>query len=315
MDMNRGGGPRPIGRERSPRTPTHRIPPRTPENRTAGCYVNRLHPGQSPALRELRARRQTSSCSSRSPAARRSRGSSATSSSCSPRTTRSPPRTSSARASPGASRTSTRTRATSTGWSAAWSPAAVNARNLRTYRAEVVPWLWFLTRTPTAGSSRTRRRPTSSRRSSRTSASPTSQLDLTRHLPHAGVLRPVPRDRLQLRLAADGARGDLLLLPARGRQAHAGPGRRRRAPTPTAPRARSSYSPRVAGRRTTSTRWEHQYEFRSGKWTRTDYNFETPSTNLLTTHEHGDRPARTPPSIESSTIPATTSTKARRRPP
>jgi type VI secretion system secreted protein VgrG len=29
--------------------------------------------------------------------------------------------------------------------------------------------------------------------------------------------------------------------------------------------------------------WEHQYEFRSGKWTRTDYNFKTPSTNLLTT--------------------------------
>ncbi|MGO9599194.1 MAG: type VI secretion system Vgr family protein [Isosphaeraceae bacterium] len=29
--------------------------------------------------------------------------------------------------------------------------------------------------------------------------------------------------------------------------------------------------------------WEHYYEFRSGKWSRTDYNFETPSTNLLTT--------------------------------
>jgi type VI secretion system secreted protein VgrG len=29
--------------------------------------------------------------------------------------------------------------------------------------------------------------------------------------------------------------------------------------------------------------WEHHYEFRSGKWTRTDYNFEAPSTNLLTT--------------------------------
>jgi type VI secretion system secreted protein VgrG len=28
--------------------------------------------------------------------------------------------------------------------------------------------------------------------------------------------------------------------------------------------------------------WEHQYELRSGKWTRTDYNFETPSTSLLT---------------------------------
>src|SRR5271157_1096140 len=28
--------------------------------------------------------------------------------------------------------------------------------------------------------------------------------------------------------------------------------------------------------------WEHQYEFRSGKWTRTDYNFQMPSTRLLT---------------------------------
>lgn len=28
--------------------------------------------------------------------------------------------------------------------------------------------------------------------------------------------------------------------------------------------------------------WEHQYEFRPGKWARTDYNFKTPSTNLLT---------------------------------
>lgn len=29
--------------------------------------------------------------------------------------------------------------------------------------------------------------------------------------------------------------------------------------------------------------WEHQFEFRSGKWAQTDYNFETPSTSLLTT--------------------------------
>jgi type VI secretion system secreted protein VgrG len=29
--------------------------------------------------------------------------------------------------------------------------------------------------------------------------------------------------------------------------------------------------------------WEHHYEFRSGKWSRTDYNFEAPSTSLLTT--------------------------------
>jgi type VI secretion system secreted protein VgrG len=28
--------------------------------------------------------------------------------------------------------------------------------------------------------------------------------------------------------------------------------------------------------------WEHQYDFRPGKWTQTDYNFETPSSSLLT---------------------------------
>ena len=29
-------------------------------------------------------------------------------------------------------------------------------------------------------------------------------------------------------------------------------------------------------------RWEHGYEFRTGKWAQTDYNFETPSTSLMT---------------------------------
>ena len=30
------------------------------------------------------------------------------------------------------------------------------------------------------------------------------------------------------------------------------------------------------------TSWEHRYEFRTGKWAQTDYNFETPSTSLVT---------------------------------
>src|SRR5262249_24879514 len=29
------------------------------------------------------------------------------------------------------------------------------------------------------------------------------------------------------------------------------------------------------------TQWDHQYEFRPGKWAHTDYNFEAPSTSLL----------------------------------
>ena len=76
----------------------------------------------------------------------RSRASLATSSSWLRPTTRSPPRTSSARRSPGASAGSTRRPATSTGSSAGSSPGPCN-RQLRTYRAEVVPWPWFLTRT------------------------------------------------------------------------------------------------------------------------------------------------------------------------
>ncbi len=30
------------------------------------------------------------------------------------------------------------------------------------------------------------------------------------------------------------------------------------------------------------TSWEHQYQFRTGKWAQTDYNFQTPSTSLMT---------------------------------
>src|SRR5262249_26330011 len=38
-----------------------------------------------------------------------------------------------------------------------------------------------------------------------------------------------------------------------------------------------------AGKRTLNqvSQWDHQYEFRPGKWAETDYNFETPSTSLL----------------------------------
>src|SRR5437016_10385201 len=31
--------------------------------------------------------------------------------------------------------------------------------------------------------------------------------------------------------------------------------------------------------------WERHYQFRSGKWAQTDYNFETPTTSLMTTEQ------------------------------
>lgn len=43
------------------------------------------------------------------------------------------------------------------------------------------------------------------------------------------------------------------------------------------------YPPNVGGVSITDhiTSWEHRYEFRPGKWAQTDYNFKTPSTNLM----------------------------------
>ena len=43
------------------------------------------------------------------------------------------------------------------------------------------------------------------------------------------------------------------------------------------------YPPNVGGVAITDhiTSWEHCYEFRPGKWAQTDYNFKTPSTNLM----------------------------------
>ena len=99
----------------------------------------------------------------------------------------------------------------------------------------------------------------------------------------AGILRPVPRDGLQLHLPADGARGHLLLLPPRGRQAHAWSWPTRPARYTGLSREPGRSTRRARWRPTTSQSWEHHYEFRSGKWTQTDYNFETPSTSLLTT--------------------------------
>jgi type VI secretion system secreted protein VgrG len=57
--------------------------------------------------------------------------------------------------------------------------------------------------------------------------------------------------------------------------------------------------------------WEHQFEFRSGKWTRTDYNFQTPSTNLLTTTSTVINLPTCPTrrSLSFSTIPVNTSTR------
>ena len=66
-----------------------------------------------------------------------------------------------------------------------WVAGGTNARGLRSYRAEVVPWLWFLTRTTDcAASFSTRPRWTSSKSFSRSTISA-----ITRSAPFRGLTR------------------------------------------------------------------------------------------------------------------------------
>ena len=50
------------------------------------------------------------------------------------------------------------------------------------------------------------------------------------------------------------------------------------------PESEVAYPPNVGQAAVTDhiTSWEHRYEFRPGKWAQTDYNFKTPSANLMT---------------------------------
>ena len=145
------------------------------------------------------------------------------------------------------------------GFVSRFAAGAPGDRGLRTYRAEVVPWLWFLTRTADCRIFQNKTAPDIIKEvfdGLRLHGLPT--VELQGLLPQAGVLRPVPRDGVQLRLAADGGGGHLLLLPARGRQAHAGPGRRKARLRRLRREAGSTYSPGARWPPNHITAWEHQ---------------------------------------------------------
>ena len=60
--------------------------------------------------------------------------------------------------------------------------------------------------------------------------------------------------------------------------------------------------------------WEHQFEYRPGKWTHTDYNFKTPKTDLKTDTDDDRRSARQQERGRSSTIRASTPRSRKARP-
>jgi type VI secretion system secreted protein VgrG len=157
-------------------------------------------------------------------------------------------------------------------------------QDLRAYRAEVVPWLWFLTRS-------------SDCRIYQNMTTPAIIEDVFQRLGFAGP------DYFELKLKGEFApweycvqyretafnfvsrlmehegifyyfrheEGKHVLVLANGPGAYT-----------TCAEGKVEYSTAERAPNNINS-WEHQYEYRSGVWSRTDYNFETPSTSLLTT--------------------------------
>ena len=90
------------------------------------------------------------------------------------------------------------------------------------YHARVSPWLWFLTRTADCRIFQEMKVPDILQQVFDDHAQRERRVRVDRLVPQVDLLRAVPRDRLQLRQPADGAGRHLLLLPARGREAHDG---------------------------------------------------------------------------------------------
>src|SRR5208282_1033289 len=157
---------------------------------------------------------------------------------------------------------------------------AVNRRGLRTYRAEVVPWPWFLTRSTNCRifqNQSTREiietvfgdfgfndfefdlKGSYAKREYCVQYRETAFNFVSRLMEHEGIFYFFRHED-----------GKHTLVMADRFSAYQ-----------DCPENHVEYSPdSLAPNHITS--WEHQYEFRSGKWTRTDYNFQMPSNRLLT---------------------------------
>ncbi len=158
---------------------------------------------------------------------------------------------------------------------------ALNRRKLRTYRAEVVPWPWLLTRTTDCRIFQNQSTPdiittifgdfgfndyalelkgSFPKREYCVQYRETAFNFISRLMEHEGIFYFFRHED-----------GKHTMVLANAASSYA-----------DCPESPVEYSPGSLAPNHVQS-WEHHYEFRSGKWTRTDYNFETPSTNLLTT--------------------------------
>jgi type VI secretion system secreted protein VgrG len=158
---------------------------------------------------------------------------------------------------------------------------ALNRRKLRTYRAEVVPWPWLLTRTTDCRIFQNLNTPDIVTTIFKDFGFNDYALELQGSFPkreYCVQYRETAFNFISRLLEHEGifyffrhADGKHTLVLANAASSYA-----------DCPESPVEYSPGSLAPNHVQS-WEHHYEFRSGKWSRTDYNFETPSTNLLTT--------------------------------
>lgn len=158
--------------------------------------------------------------------------------------------------------------------------SSVNRRGLRTYRAEVVPWLWFLTRTTDCRIFQNLTTPEIITTVFNDLGFADYALEVKgsyakweycvqyRETAYNFVARLMEHEGIFFFFRHEDGKHTLVM--ANSTAAYT-----------DSPEKEVSYSAGSLAPNHVSS-WEHSYEFRSGKWTRTDYNFQTPSTNLLT---------------------------------
>jgi type VI secretion system secreted protein VgrG len=152
-------------------------------------------------------------------------------------------------------------------------------QNVRSYRAEIVPWLWFLTRTADCRIFQNKTAPDIIKAVFDGFGFSDYKLQLRNTYPQREycvqyretafnfVSRLMEQEGIFYFFQHDQGKHTLILADQKSAYQDC-------------PESQVDFS---SGSRASNhiMSWEHQYEFRSGKWAQTDYNFETPSTNLL----------------------------------
>jgi type VI secretion system secreted protein VgrG len=154
-------------------------------------------------------------------------------------------------------------------------------RTLRRYRAEVVPWLWFLTRCADCRIFQNKSTPdiieqvfqdlgfdNFEKSDIKGDYKPREYCVQYRETSFAFVSRLMEEDGIFYYFRHEDGKHTLVMADQKGAYNDCPENE-----------VECSYGSRAAD---VITSWEHRYEFRTGKWALTDYNFETPSTKLLT---------------------------------